>query len=293
MTLIQLRYFCETCRCHSITGAAKELFVTQPAISLAIKDLEEEFKITLFTRINNKLILTDDGARFYEKAIYILEYCSDMQLELSKSNKKQPVKIGIPPILSGIIFLDMLEKYMRKYPDFKVSLEEFGSVRACDMVMEDSLDLALVNMEMYNIDRLDSCVLLHDKLVFCVSQNHPLADRESITVADLDNRDIILFNKDSVQNMMLKSKFETYKIQPNIVMQASQLYTMINFIKSGKTGCFLYNSTMREFPQYKAVPLEPPLKTDIGIVWKKGRYITAQMQRFISFAKEYYGELYN
>lgn len=291
MTLIQLRYFCETCRCHSITSAAKELFVTQPAISLAIKELEEEFKITLFTRVNNRLTLTDDGAKFYEKAIYILEYCSDMQLELSESNKKQPIKIGIPPILSGIIFPDMLEQYMQKYPECKVSLEEFGSVRACNMVMEDRLDIALVNMEMYNIDRLDSCVLLHDKLVFCVSQSHPLSDKESITIADLDNRDIILFNKDSVQNILLKSRFETYKIHPNIVMQASQLYTMINFIKNGKTGCFLYSSAIKEFPQYRAIQLDPPLKTDIGIVWKKERYITAQMQQFISFAKKYYREL--
>ena len=153
------------------------------------------------------------------------------------------------------------------------------------------MDIALVNMEMYNIDRLDSCVLLHDKLVFCVSQSHPLSDKESITIADIDNRDIILFNKDSVQNILLKSRFETYKIHPNIVMQASQLYTMINFIKNGTTGCFLYSSAIREFPKYRAIQLDPPLKTDIGIVWKKERYITAQMQQFISFAKKYYREL--
>ena len=47
MTLNQLKYFCETCRCHSITAAANQLFVTQPAISLAIRELEAEFGITL------------------------------------------------------------------------------------------------------------------------------------------------------------------------------------------------------------------------------------------------------
>ena len=62
MTLNQLKYFCETCRCHSITAAANQLFVTQPAISLAIRELEAEFGITLFTRFNNRLTLTEDGA---------------------------------------------------------------------------------------------------------------------------------------------------------------------------------------------------------------------------------------
>lgn len=288
MTLTQLKYFCETCRCRSITAAANELFVTQPAISLAIKELEAEFNITLFTRMNNKLTLTNDGAQFYEKAVYILQYCSDMQWELSNSGKQQPLKIGIPPILSSIFFPGMLDSYKQEYPDSPVTLEEYGSVRACSLVMEDRLDIALVNMEMYNIDQLDSHVLLHDQLVFCVSKDHPLSDKEFITPEDLEHEDIILFNKDSVQNKLLRSRFENYNVHPNIIMQGSQLYTIINFIRSGKVGCFLYSSTMAGLPKFKAVPLNPPLKTDIGIVWKKGRYVTAQMQQFIRFARKYY-----
>lgn len=289
MTLTQLKYFCETCRCHSITGAANELFVTQPAISLAIKELESEFGITLFTRLNNKLTLTNDGAQFYEKAVYILQYCNDLQLELSNNGKQQhSLKIGIPPVLSSIFFPGMLDSYMSEYPESSLSLEEYGSVRACNMIMEDKLDIALVNMEMYNIDQLDSCVLLHDQLVFCVSESHPLANKETISPEDLDKKDVILFNKDSVQNMLLKSRFETHNVRPNIIMQGSQLYTIINFIRSGRVGCFLYSSTMAGLPKFKAIPLDPPLKADIGIVWKKGRYITTQMQQFIHFSKKYY-----
>lgn len=288
MTLTQLKYFCETCRCHSITGAANELFVTQPAISLAIRELETEFGITLFTRLNNKLTLTDDGARFYEKAVYILLYCSDMQLELSSNGKQKPLRIGIPPVLSSIFFPGMLDSYMREYPESSISLEEYGSVRACNMVMQDQLDIALINMEMYNIDQLDSCVLLHDQLVFCVSKGHPLANKEIITPEDLDKKDVILFNKDSVQNMLLKSRFETHNIRPNIIMQGSQLYTIINFIRSENVGCFLYSSIMAGLPKFKAIPLDPPLKNNIGIVWKKGRYITTQMQQFIRFSQKYY-----
>ena len=105
MTLTQLKYFCETCRCHSITSAANELYVTQPAISLAIKELEAEFDITLFTRINNKLSLTEDGARFYERASYILQYCNDMQFDvcINKNDMLGEPKIGRR--FKGIIWL--------------------------------------------------------------------------------------------------------------------------------------------------------------------------------------------
>lgn len=289
MTLTQLKYFCETCRCHSITGAANELYVTQPAISLAIKELEAEFDITLFTRINNKLSLTEDGARFYERASYILQYCNDMQFELSSLGKnKQPLRVGIPPILSSIFFPGMLDAYQKEYPDYYVSLIEYGSVRACKMIMDEQLDLALVNMEMYNVDQLDSQILLHDQLVFCAAKNHHLADRETVIPEDFDNENIILFNKDSVQNAMLRSRFDSHGVTPNIIMQGSQLYTIINFLRTGNVGCFLYSSTMAGLLKFKAIPLDPPIKTDIGIVWKKGRHLSTQMQSFIQFSTKYY-----
>ena len=71
MTLNQLRYFCTASRCHSITKAAEELYVTQPTVSTAIRDLEIEFGISLFYRKGNQLILTGEGETLYEKANYI------------------------------------------------------------------------------------------------------------------------------------------------------------------------------------------------------------------------------
>ena len=61
MTLNQLRYFCTASRCHSITKAAEELYVTQPTVSVAIRDLEIEFGISLFYRKGNSLVLTQEG----------------------------------------------------------------------------------------------------------------------------------------------------------------------------------------------------------------------------------------
>lgn len=74
MTLNQLRYFCMASRCHSITKAAEELYVTQPTVSVAIRDLEIEFGVSLFSRKGNQLILTREGEEFYQKANYILPF---------------------------------------------------------------------------------------------------------------------------------------------------------------------------------------------------------------------------
>lgn len=109
MTLNQLRYFCTASRCHSITKAAEELYVTQPTVSVAIRDLEIEFGISLFYRKGNRLILTEEGEELYNKATYILQYCTELQADYSSMARvKPPLRIGIPPMLSTVFFPELL-----------------------------------------------------------------------------------------------------------------------------------------------------------------------------------------
>ena len=72
MKLIQLEYFCAVSRYHSITQAAQKLYVTQPAISSAIRELEKEFSINLFTRSKNHLTLTTEGEAFYQNLNFMI-----------------------------------------------------------------------------------------------------------------------------------------------------------------------------------------------------------------------------
>ena len=95
MTLNQLKYFCTACRTRSITKASEELFVTQPTISIAIKDLEAEFNIILFARHGNHLELTSAGETFYEKAKDLLKHSTEMcirdrSLTLSLNSQYSP-----------------------------------------------------------------------------------------------------------------------------------------------------------------------------------------------------------
>ena len=127
MTLNQLRYFCTASRCHSITKAAEELYVTQPTVSVAIRDLEIEFGISLFYRKGNSLILTQEGEELYNKATYILQYCTELQADYSSMARvKPPLRIGIPPMLSTVFFPELLIAFHDQYPEIAVVLEEYG-----------------------------------------------------------------------------------------------------------------------------------------------------------------------
>lgn len=72
----------------------------------------------------------------------------------------------------------MINDFHREYPDIPFELFEYGSIRAANLVHEGILDAALVNMHFYEIDKLNSIQIMQDKIVFCVSKNHPFAKRK-------------------------------------------------------------------------------------------------------------------
>ena len=109
MNLNQLEYFCAAVECGSITKAAKKLFVTQPAISGAIRELEKEFSVTLFSHTRSKLSLSADGERFYERAERLLREVETAKMQLHDlGGSRQPVSVGIPPLWGTTFFPDLL-----------------------------------------------------------------------------------------------------------------------------------------------------------------------------------------
>lgn len=284
MKIIQLEYFCAVCRYHSITQAAQKLYVTQPAISNAIRELEKEFSINLFTRSKNHMYLTKEGEIFYQKTSRLLDTINQTSSELYDLGRQvTPIRIGIPPLLSTIFFPDMLIAFQKEYPSIPVELYEYGSIRAANLVLEETLDLALVNMNFYEIDKLNSHQLLSDRIVFCVSPEHHLAKEKTISIEMLKEEKLIMYNTDSVLNTTLYSRFEGIGTKPNVIMHASQLYTIQNFIKNNLGGAFLYSSLMKNLPGLIGIPVTPAIRQEIGLVWKKGKYINDSVEKYIAF----------
>ena len=288
MKITQLEYFCAVSQYHSINQAAQKLFVTQPAISSAIRELEKEFSVNLFTRSRNHLTLTHEGELFYQKASALLRSIEQTTSEFYDLGRQvAPVRIGIPPILSTVFFPDMLTAFQEGCPNIPVELFEYGSRRASALVQEDVLDLALANMHFYEIDKMHAYRILTDPIVFCVSPEHILAKEKEVTMEMLAEQPLILYNTDSVLNATLHACFDAIGKKPHVILHTSQLYTIQNFISGGLAGAFLYASVLQNDPELVRIPLVPRIEQDIGIVWKKGKYINSSVERFIAFTRGY------
>ena len=181
----------------------------------------------------------------------------------------------------------MLTAFYKKYPNIPVELFEYGSVRAANLVLDDALDLALVNLNFYETNKLNSCQLLSDKLMFCISKNHPLAKEKSISIEMLKDEPLIMYNTDSVQNHTLLSLFDTIKVKPHVILNASQLYTIQTFVRENLGGAILYSSLLKNMNDVKGIPIAPTISQEIGLVWQKGKYLNSRTEQFIAFTKEF------
>ena len=287
MTLQQLEYFCAVCRYHSITRAAKSLFISQPTISTAIHELEKEMNVSFFLHTANRISLTKEGAAFYEEASDLLHRARNIKEEFSQRQESiRPIRLGIPPILSTV-FLPHLSQSFEEKTHIPLQLMECASHRAAELVQEEKLDILLGNLDIYNLEQYHSYQMMEDHYVDCVSKKHPLAQRVSITLPELKEETIMLFHMDSVQAMTIQAAFRALSITPHVKLYLSQLTTMMNYLKEGDCGTFLYNSIPIDENQFVRIPVEPNMKSKFGVLWKKGIFHSHGLEEFIQFIKKW------
>lgn len=288
MKLNQLEYFCAAVRCSSVTQAANKLFVTQPAISGAIRELEKEFSVNLFSHSRNRLVLTEDGERFYKRAEALLREVETARLQLHELGEaRQSVRVGIPPLWGTTFFPDLLHDFNRNYPNIHLTFYEYGSARAAKLVQEEELDVALVNMSLNDPEKFHSLCIGRDHFVAVVDPNHPLAEKSSITLEELGREPLVMYNTDSVQNDSIHGRFRKLGITPNVQIYTSQIYTMKSMIHNNTCAGFFYASLLQDHPDLIGIPIVPAIEQKVGLIWRKGKYTKESTQAFLNFVRDY------
>ena len=231
MTITQLIYFREVCDHQGVTAAANAIHVSQPTISNAIKELEEEFNVNLFTRYNKKMILTEEGKYFYSHIGSIIDQAMELEDKMRNfGDRNKRLKIGVPPMIGTFLFPDMFSKFHKLYDDIVFEIHEHGSVKTLEMLEQNLLDLAIVIYDKTPQKRFYTLPLLETQLVYCVSKDHPKANRKSINLAELENEPLILMKSGSYQNQLLLHHFNDLGITPKVLLRTEQLYTIQQYI---------------------------------------------------------------
>lgn len=288
MKIVQLRYFQRVCRYQSITKAAEEMYVSQPAISFCIKQLEDEFGVKLFLRRNNKLQLTTEGQYFLEKVNFILNAVDSLASQMKDmGNNRNHVKIAMPAMVSTFLFPALFNAHNKVYPDVELEMLETSSLQVTKLVDSGAVDLGVTIYDPSLLEDYNVLPLVDTEMVFCVSKDHALAEAPSLTYADLADEHVILFKADSDQNVQIKRAFKEEGVEPNIRLYSSQLYTIKEFLSYGNSGAFLYKQIGELNKDLVCIPMQNPVKQKFVLVWAKNTNMYTDAENFINFAKTF------
>ena len=288
MTLDQLRYFSAVCKYGSVSYGAQSLNISQPSVSNAIANLEREFGVALFTRHRKKLILTEEGRRLWEMAESLLSQAdgivSTME-ELGKQNKL--LRLGVPPMIGSLVLPKLFEHYFPQHPSVQVRIVEDDNSGLKRLLEDNQIDMAFLPHTQPFESQWNSAPLGVLQNVCFVNKTHPLAGESSITLAQLQGEQLVLFKNSFFQTQRILDAFSGLQCQPKIALYTAQLSTMQNMILSNNAVGFMFEFLTKTTPELVGIPLDPPMTTQVSLVWKKSRPVTADMKNLIAYTDQF------
>lgn len=287
MELRQLEYFQMASRLKNITRAAERLRVSQPNITVAIKKLEAELGIQLFDRSQKQLSLTPEGTVFLNRIEMALRNIEDAVLEVNdyKQLQKGTIKIGIPAMIGAYLFPKIFSNFQKEHSHLDIFLYEEGSIAIREQLERDELDFGIVILTDAS-SNLQLLPMSRNQILACVPPTHPLANQKSLSMNQLEDCELIMLKEGSYIRQLVTREFKKDNTTPKTVLESNQIETIKGLVASNVGIAFLLDVIVKDDPTIKAIPLAEPLYVDLGLTWKKDRYISRAAQSFIDFCKK-------
>lgn len=293
INLNHLYYFFEVARHGSFTRAARELLVSQSALSVQIRALETSLGARLFDRRSGGVVLTDAGQRAFAVAERVFADVDQLISDFRQSDRVLSGAVGVGTVNSiGIYVLpDILTAYRAKFPDVRIHIDFRESERVMDQLIQGKTDLAIVPWERSYPD-LNALPLTRQKLFIVGPPDHPLARAEQVNPRDLEAHPFVGYHEGMHTRAMIDALFKRMSITVHYAVESANAATIKHMVMAGMGLAFLPETVVAaEIRRGQLVRLEvPPLvmSQDVTLYLRKNRTLPRAAVGFVDFLKEYF-----
>ncbi|CAM2920957.1 LysR family transcriptional regulator [Paenibacillus sediminis] len=294
MDIRHLQYFLEVARFKSFTKAAESLFITQPTISKTIKNLEEELGVVLLDRVGKKMELTDAGHIIANQAQNIVKSFQTLTSELDDlmNVRKGKIRFGLPPMVGSSFFPKVIGKFHEQYPEVTIQIFEDGAKKVETDVRNGTLDIGVVVLPVED-DVFDCFSFVDEKLKLLLPPAHRLTDREVVKLAELADESFVLFREDFTLHDRIITECVRTGFQPHVIYESAQWDLISEMVAAGLGIALLPETICREVDESRVhiLPLiEPSIPWQLGMIWRKDRYLSYAARKWIELAQEELGD---
>lgn len=271
----------------NFSDAAKCLNIAQSSLSQQIKQLEDELRTQLFIRNSHSIRLTEAGEvmlPFALRTIHEAEACADRIHDLRKM-LSGTLNIGVTHSFSPILTESVIS-FMKMYPGIKLNIIYKQMNELMEMLAKRDIDFVLAFKPIQSLPDVESHILFQNSLSAIVGNNHPLASKEKVSVAELEKYELALPSKGlQARNAFdsIVSSYNNFKIR----VELNEVNTLLKLVRQTCLVSVLAEDSIYDFRDVKAVPIDVPDNQMTGCVHiLKGTYRKHSMQEFIRILTE-------
>lgn len=292
----QLRTFVALAKTGGFTTAAKEVFLSQSAVSHSVKALEQDVGCRLFDRVGKRVLLTQAGETLLVHAERVLNEMTRARESLDQLNKwgQSRIRIGASTTTCQYILPAVLRKFKKAYPDCVITIEPADVSDSVDLLVGNRIDIA-ISLEPDQLDKMSFRPLFTDELMFIVSANHEWARRGHVNRDEISKQKFVLYNKGSQTFRMIESFFRRDGIGINTMIEFGSMEAIKELVKLGLGVGVMAPWVAREEIEDGSIVALPLgrrlLRRQWGILSWRQRTHNLTEEKFISFCKDVTGSL--
>jgi DNA-binding transcriptional LysR family regulator len=244
-TLRQLDTFLEVARQLSISRAADALHVSQPAVSMQLRQLEDIVGMPLYEQVGRKIRLTEAGHEFEHYAVSAIAQLKQLDDAMADRRGIRKGRVDLAMVSTAKYFVPMLlVLFRKKYPDIQVSLQIHNRENIMQLLMRNEVDLVIMGRAPDTIDCVASAFATNP-LGIISSPEHPLSRRRHAPISILNDQEFVVRENGSGTRHAMQRLFEEKGIHPRIVMEMPSNETIKQAVMAGMGMSFLSLRTIR------------------------------------------------
>lgn len=288
----RLQVFYTVAKQLSFTKAADILYMTQPAVTFQVKQLEEHFNTRLFERSHGKISLTPAGDLVLGYAERILALSSEMEARVGELTGQVtgPLMIGASTTIAEYQLPRILGEFKERFPHVQARLTVANSETVAAKVADHSLDVGLIEAPSHhpNLTTLACC---EDELVMICSPSHSLASRSSVNAHDIGTQPYVSREHGSGTREVVDGFFKNNGVDPDdlhIEMELGSREAIKGAVEANLGVAIMSASTVTKeirLGTLAAIPLKPRLTRELSMVYAPQKFRSKLLDAFISFVE--------
>lgn len=279
MELRQMEYFLAACRNMSISRAAQELFVTQPAVSMSIKRLENELGVELYDRRYREFFLTDAGEIFRQSAEHILAEIENLEKSIRHLALYQNMlEVAVPSISCCCIYPLLYDDFHAAYPEVKIRIRDMVSPAVIAAVDRGDIELGFCIRPTRLPEGMEFLSFTTGTIKVLVPSGNPLAKYDKLPVDKLLNEQLLFcrpsdMHVETFTESLVRAAFEHEGLKMPQPLYFDDNHTLLYMVSAGY-GLYCVGDTASNIFQGRsdliAMDFEKPVEFEIGLVYKDG-----------------------